>query len=284
MSLKLSIITINLNNAQGLRKTMESVFSQTSDDFEYIVVDGGSTDGSKEIILEFAKQQSDKPTNLQFTWISEPDRGIYHAMNKGIRIAKGEYCQFLNSGDWLVASDVTSRMLDKLPESSIVYGNMIKQLTNGKILYNKEIPAISFLTFYTGTLNHSPSYIKRSLFRKYGIYDENLKIVSDWKFFLIAIALNNEKVSYQDVDVTCFDMHGTSNVYKELDRIERETVLKQLIPANILIDYDRYATLILHMKRINRFKLTHWFVWLIERILFKIEKWETHRRSEHLYY
>jgi len=284
MEKKLSIITINHNNAPGLRKTMESVFSQTSNNFEYIVIDGGSTDGSKEIILEFAKQHFNKSINRPFTWISETDKGLYHAMNKGIRIASGEYCQFLNSGDWLVSVDVTSRMLDKLPESSIVYGNMIKQLPNGKILYNKEIPAMSFLTFYTGTLNHSPSYIKRSLFKKYGMYDENLKIISDWKFFLIAIALNNEKVIYQDVDVTCFDMKGISNLNSELDKKERKLVLEQLIPANILADYNHYFDLILKMKRINRYSLTRWLVWLLERILFKLEKWETHLKNEHIIY
>lgn len=284
MSPRLSIITINLNNAQGLKKTMESVFAQTSDDFEYIVVDGGSTDESKEIMLEFAEQQINKSTNLQFTWISEQDRGIYHAMNKGIRLACGEYCQFLNSGDLLASSDVTLRMLDKLPDSSIVYGNMIKQLTNGKILYNKEIPALSFLTFYTGTLNHSPSYIKRSLFAKYGMYDENLKIVSDWKFFLIAIALYNEKVSYRNIDLTCFDMKGISNINNELDKKERKLVLEQLIPESILTDYNRYSDLILKMKRINRYSLTRWIVWLLERVLFKLEKWETHRKNEHILY
>lgn len=284
MSPRLSIITINLNNAQGLKKTMKSVFLQTSYDFEYIVVDGGSSDGSKEIILEFADQQINKSKHRQFTWISEPDRGIYHAMNKGIRLAIGEYCQFLNSGDWLVSVDVTSRMLDKMPESSIVYGNMIKHLTNGKILYNKEIPPMSFLTFYTGTLNHSPSYIKRSLFAKYGMYDENLKIVSDWKFFLIAISLNNEKVSYLDIDLTCFDMKGLSNINNELDKNERKLVLEQLIPESILEDYIRYSELILKMKRINRYSLTRWMVWLLERILFKFEKWETHRKNEHILY
>ncbi len=263
---------------------MDSVFSQTSDDFEYIVIDGGSTDGSKKIILEFANQHINKPINRQFTWISEPDRGIYHAMNKGIRLASGEFCQFLNSGDWLVSAEVTSKMLNKLPENSIIYGNMIKQLTNGRILYNKGIPILSFLTFFTGTLNHSPSYIKRSLFTKYGMYDENLKIVSDWKFFLIAIALNNEKVSYRDIDLTCFDMKGISNLNNELDEKERKFVLEQLIPESILADYNRYSDLILKMKRINRYSLTRWIVWVLERILFKLEKWETHRKSEHILY
>ncbi|MDR2910496.1 MAG: glycosyltransferase [Bacteroidales bacterium] len=95
--MKLSIITINLNNVAGLQKTIESVVKQTFTDYEYIVIDGGSTDGSADII----KQHANKITY----WVSEPDKGIYNAMNKGIRVAKGEYCLFLNSGDWLINSN-----------------------------------------------------------------------------------------------------------------------------------------------------------------------------------
>jgi glycosyltransferase involved in cell wall biosynthesis len=274
--MKLSIITINLNNASGLRKTIESVISQNSRDFEYVIVDGGSIDGSLEVINDFKDYIT--------SWSSEPDNGIYHAMNKGIRMSNGEYLQFLNSGDWLFASDVTTHMLTSLPDCSIIYGNMLKQMGKGKILINREIPGISLLTFYIGTLNHSSAYIRRSLFEKYGLYDESLKIVSDWKFYLVAIGLNNEKVCYRNIDMTCFDMKGISNVNKELDRIERKKVLEELIPANILIDYKRYSKYILQMKRINRFKLTRWLVWFIERVLFKIEKLETRWKREHISY
>lgn len=291
--MKLSIITINLNNASGLQRTIKSVVSQTSSEFEYIIIDGCSTDGSLEIIRSFTHipqdvyyplNVNDRPHSPITYWISEPDKGIFNAMNKGILKAKGEYCQFLNSGDWLVGPDVTSLMLTNLPDCSIVYGNMIKQMPNGRILHNKEIPVNSFLTFYTGSLNHSPEYIKRSLFDKYGLYDESLKIVSDWKFNLIAIILHNETVSYRDIDLSCFNMKGISNTNKELNRLERRLVLEQLLPPKILSDYDLYARLILQMKRINRFKLTRWVVWLIDRFLFKTEKWETRIKEEHIQY
>ena len=165
--LKLSIITINLNNASGLRKTIESVVSQSSREFEYIVIDGGSIDGSIDVIKEF----EDRITY----WISEPDNGIYHAMNKGIRAAQGEYCQFLNSGDWLYASDVIEKMINTLPDCSIYYGNMLKQMPDGTVFCDKSGQGlITMFTFYRGSLNHSPALIKRSLFYKYGFYDENL--------------------------------------------------------------------------------------------------------------
>src|ERR1035437_1992947 len=129
--LKLTIITINYNNASGLKKTMESVFNQTSKEFEYIVIDGASTDNSVKVI-----QQFNNSTIHDFTWISEHDSGIYNAMNKGICKAKGEYIQFLNSGDCLFANDVTMRMLEFLSSpasrefigADILYGNMMKNI------------------------------------------------------------------------------------------------------------------------------------------------------------
>ena len=97
---ELSIITINLNNCAGLQKTLDSVFAQTFTDYEYLVIDGGSTDGSAELI----KKQENK-----FVYcVSEKDNGIYHAMNKGIRKATGDYLLFLNSGDYLVNDEVLS--------------------------------------------------------------------------------------------------------------------------------------------------------------------------------
>ena len=273
--MQLTIITINYNNASGLRKTIESVVNQTSLEFEYIVIDGASTDGSIEIIKEF----KDKIT----FWVSEPDTGIYNAMNKGIHSAKGKYCQFLNSGDSLVTPNVTESMLLNLPDTGIVIGNMLKRLTSGKILRDKGTgnKKPTFLTFYTGTLNHSSAYINRSLFEKYGCYDENLKIVSDWKFYLIAVGLNNEKVAYRDIDVSCFDMNGISNTNTSLVKAERLKVLQETLSVAIFADYEKHATSILQMKRISKYKLTKWMVWLIERVLFKMEQLEIKIKKEY---
>lgn len=262
----LSIITINLNNAFGLRKTIESVVSQTSRDFEYIVIDGGSSDGSIDII----KQYADRITY----WISEPDKGIYHAMNKGILLTKGDYCQFLNSGDWLAGTDVIEKMINTLPDCSIYYGNMLKQMPDGSVFCDKCGQGnITLYSFYRGSLNHSPAFIKRSLFEKYGLYDESLRIVSDWKWYLITVGLNNEPVGYIDMAVTCFNMLGISNSFPEIEKAERRAILAELIPQNILADYDLHWQKIEMMKRINRYKLTRWLVCFIERVLFKLEKW-----------
>ena len=119
--MKLSIVTINYNNAEGLRKTLASVASQTYADIEHVIVDGGSTDESVEIIREYARANGAHAGSLtnnchQIHWLSEPDNGIYHAMNKGIRMATGEYIEILNSGDILAADDVTERMMAAMEE------------------------------------------------------------------------------------------------------------------------------------------------------------------------
>ena len=123
--MKLSIITINYNNAEGLRKTLASVASQTYADIEHIIVDGGSTDGSVEVIREYEQSLASRlsPLASNLKWVSEKDTGIYNAMNKGIRMATGEYIEILNSGDILVADDVTERMMAALKTHQCkVYG------------------------------------------------------------------------------------------------------------------------------------------------------------------
>ena len=231
--MRLSIITINRNNVVGLEKTMQSVASQSFKELEYIVVDGASTDGSVEVIQRLESQFA------HLKWISEPDLGIYNAMNKGIRMASGDYIQILNSGDCLAADDVTEQMLSKLEKAgnpSILYGNMVKCFPDGHTLVDKSFEGREITRFdmFNGTLNHSPAYICRSLFEKYGYYDEELKIVSDWKWYLQAITLYGEKPHYIDLDVTLFDMTGISETNKELLKKERKQVLEQLFPKRNL--------------------------------------------------
>lgn len=279
----LSIITINRNNAAGLEKTMRSVATQIGGDFEYVVIDGASTDGSVEVIRSFETSFGER-----LKWISEPDKGIYNAMNKGIGKASGRYLQFLNSGDSLVSDDVTIRMTNSLKGNgypSILYGNMLKDLSDKSLLRDKCFAGndITFLGFYTGTLNHSPAYIKRCLFEKYGMYDETLRIVSDWKWYLQAIILGEEKPAYADIDVTLFDMNGISETNKELDKAERKQVLSALIPASILADYSQWAFSIEQMKRLKRHPLAYKIVWFLERCLFKLEKWSIKRKNESEY-
>ncbi len=227
----ISVITVNLNNVDGLKKTMKSVFEQTWQEFEYIVIDGESTDGSKILI----ENNNDK---INF-WVSEKDSGIYNAMNKGIKAATGKYLLFLNSGDWLFESTVFDKVTKKLFGCDVLYGNMIKVFPDGKQHLDKGVNGdeITFKTFAEGTINHSSSLIKRDLFIKFGNYDENLKIVSDWKFFLITLGLNNADVKYLDYAFSYFDMTGISNTNIKLRNRERLQVLREDIPFPIYSDY-----------------------------------------------
>lgn len=279
-TVKLTIITINRNNAAGLEKTLSSVLQQTRKDYQYVVVDGASTDKSIETIRRFASQFGER-----LRWVSEPDTGIYNAMNKGIRLAEGEYLQFLNSGDLLASSDVVDLMFDALAKNghpSILYGNMLKQMPNGLILRDRSFAGqeITFLGFYRGTLNHSPAYIKRALFDKYGLYDETLKIVSDWKWYLQAIVLGEEKPAYADIDVTVFDMTGISETNHSLLDQEKTSELQSMIPAALLQDYQSWSFPIDQMRRLKRHPWAYGLVWFIERVLFKLEKMKNRFRKE----
>ena len=278
----LSIITINRNNAAGLEKTMRSVAAQTCGDYEYVVIDGASTDNSVEVIRSYEASFGDR-----LKWISEPDKGIYNAMNKGIRMASGKYLQFLNSGDCLVSDDVTVRMTDALTANAyppILYGNMLKDLPEG-YLRDRCFAGndITFLGFYTGTLNHSPAYIQKALFDDYGLYDESLKIVSDWKWYLQVIVFGGKKPVYTDIDVSLFDMNGISETNKALDKSERKRVLNELISPAILADYESWAFPIGQMRRLKRYPWAYRLVWLLERFLFKIEKKRSKKRGEYVY-
>lgn len=269
--MKLSIITINRNNAIGLETTMRSVAAQTFKAFEYIVVDGASTDGSVEVI----RQQESEFAHLK--WVSEPDSGIYHAMNKGVRMATGDYIQVLNSGDSLASSDVTEKMLAALEKEgnpSILYGNLVKCHPDGRKRLDKGFEGKEIMLFemFTGTLNHSSAYIRRDLFEKYGLYDEGLKIVSDWKWYLQAIVFGEEEPKYVDLNITLFDMTGISETHKELVKAERQQVLGQMLPKPVMDDYRKYAFPMDQMDRLLRHPWAYKMVWFIERCLFKYEK------------
>ena len=174
--MKLSIITINYNNLEGLKRTYDSVVSQTCQDFEWIIIDGGSTDGSRE----FIEERQDKFAY----WCSEPDKGIYNAMNKGIAKATGEYLQFLNSGDNLVDDKVIEEFLTLDWNEDIISGDIIVDNDETDVRYNPDDDVLDIDTMRRGCIYHPSSYIKKELFDNYGLYDEKLRIVSDWKFFL----------------------------------------------------------------------------------------------------
>ncbi len=234
--MKFSIITINLNNAPGLKETIESVICQDSIDYEYIVIDGGSTDDSVGILEQY--------TNKIDYWISEPDTGIYNAMNKGILQAKGEYCLFLNSGDTLIRHTILSELLTLDFNQDIVYGNVIKIFQKERI-QNKGVGKSEFGLYdlIIRRMNHQACFIKRDLFDRFGLYSEEYKIASDWKFFIDTIIVGNVFVRYIDWDISCFDTMGVSTVYPERAYEETQKILESTFPPRVLSDIkelDRY--------------------------------------------
>lgn len=215
--LKVSIITINLNNAIGLERTINSIINQSYRDFEYIVIDGASVDGSIDVINKFSEK-------IQY-WESKADSGIYQAMNNGIKKANGEYVVFVNSGDELYNNNVLEKLIAHIGQADIIYGNLEFVSTNDRYI-NKYPDKLSFQFFVKYALGHVGTVIRKSLFEQVGYYDETLKIVSDWKWFMQAICKNNSTYKHINETTARFFLDGISSVNTELNDRERDSVLK----------------------------------------------------------
>ena len=224
--MKLSIITINRNNAAGLRDTMQSVVSQKSRDFEYIVVDGASNDGSVEVIKELAPLFGEG-----LKWISEPDSGIFSAMNKGIRMAEGIYCLFLNSGDSLYDNKVVEEFVQFDCNEDIVSGK--EYIPQMNVVCNPPQPEkLTYDYFVDDVLRHQSTFIKRELLKKLGGYSEEYKIVSDWEFWMKAMVQYNATYKIFPIIVSSYNMDGISNQqkYKDIKQAEEDAVLQKILP------------------------------------------------------
>lgn len=253
---KLSIITINLNNADGLEKTIQSVICQKFVDYEYIIIDGNSTDDSVGIIKKYAD-------DIHY-WVSESDSGIYNAMNKGIKKANGEYVIFMNSGDRFADSNTLTHVFSKEHTADILVGNIILEWK--RFNERRECPSrITFHHFFSGnTLHHQATFTKRSLFDEIGLYDEQLKICSDWKFALLALAKYNKSVEKIDEDIALRDVAGISNLKESINIIKKEhhDTLKEYFPYF----YDDYE--FLHRKTRFTFKrLKKHLMWRLKNLL-----------------
>lgn len=231
----ISVITINYNDAVGLTKTIASVRMQQNVSFEYIVIDGLSTDDSVDVIK----------ANSVFIdyWQSEKDAGIYNAMNIGAKKAKGKYVLFLNSGDtfnnenalYFLSKNIVAEQKD------IYYGNLN---VIGSQNFIKKYPALlSFNYFVNDTLPFPCSLIKKSVIEELGFFDESFKIVSDWKFFMIAICKFNKSYQYIDgLPIVNFALDGVSSTHPELVNQERCEILNASFSAN-MIDYENLQIL-----------------------------------------
>ncbi len=221
----LSIITVNKNNGDGLKKTIESVINQTGKNFEYIIIDGASTDNSVNVIESY-KDKIDYYT-------SEEDAGIYNAMNKGIKKANGKFCIFLNSGDYFSNNNILELLESNIEEGIELYYGNIKYENSGRE-YTFSYP-LNILQFIEGSIAHGASFIKKDLFNTLGLYNEKNKIVSDWEFFINALLIHRIKHKHIPFVTTIYQDGGisTNKEFTKQKTKEREVVLASLLPQYI---------------------------------------------------
>lgn len=219
--MKITVITVCFNAEACIEKTIRSVTAQKYDDFEYVVIDGKSRDGTVEIIRKHDSAIS--------KWISEEDTGIYNAMNKGVRMANGDYCLFMNAGDMLahpLSLKQASLFLDD--GWDILVGAEITVRNGKQIDYVKPPKTVDARTLINGSLSHQSAFIKRQLLLEYP-YDEDLRLVSDWKFWIETIL--RHKCSYCPiaVDVSVFNHDGlTFSIQNSKSHTERMAVLNEM--------------------------------------------------------
>ena len=243
-NIKLSIITICYNIKDEIKRTCESIVNQSWQNFEWIVVDGGSTDGTLDILKEY----KDRINIL----ISEPDKGIYNAMNKGIRKASGKWLNFMNGGDCFASNNVLEQVFkNKNYKADVLYGN-INIIENDKISYKRTFPKnIDKIYFYNNWISHQASFIKKMMFDKYNSYDESLKIVSDWEKWLNFVS-HKARFLHLPLLIANFYLGGISNNKKnnKIHFYERADVINRYFTKEdinkVYIDVKNKSTKIIY--------------------------------------
>jgi glycosyltransferase involved in cell wall biosynthesis len=228
--MRLSIITINYNNKAGLQKTIDSVICQTWKDYEWIIIDGGSSDGSKELIEQYQQHFA--------YWCSEPDKGVYNAMNKGIKHAKGEYLNFMNSGDCFYEDNTLYKVFgNNCISEDMIYGDWIRQESERNVFFHAPQEA-SLYTFYVSNICHQALFIKTLILKTKG-YDESYHIYADWARW-IELMIDSCTSKYIPVTICYFDaQNGISNrMVSDMD-LELEEV-KAIIPNSFRFVLDNY--------------------------------------------
>lgn len=252
---KITIITISFNAVKTIEQTILSVINQTYSNIEYIIIDGCSTDGTIDIIKKYSNQIT--------TWISEPDKGIYDAMNKGINVASGEWINFMNSGDSFYNNNVIKEFIDKIsPNTEIAYGDTMILHTLGNYI-KKPKPLNQILKKMI--FGHQATFIKAQLHKKY-IFDTNFRSSADYNFFY---KMYNQKHLFQYIPIVVTNYDATSGMSTDNYHIvKREDAIIQgktnfihriIVELNICIFYFKQSIKKILPQEIiaQKFKLTH---------------------------
>ena len=231
-----SIISVNLNDRTGLARTLASVGRQTIQDREVVVVDGGSTDASVEVIRENA--------GIVTSWVSEKDTGIYDAMNKGIRRARGTYLVFMNGGDSFAADDALERFFASgEPKEDILYSDAIVEHEDGTT-HVWEVPETLDWDFFMRTaLPHQSSAFRRDLFDRVGLYDTRFRMGADHELYLRAIVVRGATTRRVPVPLALQVWGGFSNRPENypLLREERQLAKERALGPLLLAHWDDYV-------------------------------------------
>lgn len=229
---KISIITVVYNDKAGLELTAKSIISQSQmKDLEWIIIDADSTDGTKEVISQYKEYTTYA--------ISEPDNGIYDAMNKGIRLAKGEYILFINAGDALADKHVIEEVIKDPVFGSVDYISGNTYFTEGGEIIGKHLSPehITGAYFFCNSLSHQSTLIKTKKIKETG-YDTKYSITADAKFFFEDIIIRNASYYKSNIFISKYDVTGVSSNNANLTNRERECFIAELLPKRILEDYS----------------------------------------------
>ena len=230
---KVSVITICYNAEKEIEKTLVSVLNQTYEKLEYVIVDGQSKDNTLEIINSVLSKYPNRDVKLS----SEPDNGIYDAMNKGIQKATGEWINFMNAGDCFFHSRTLEEMCSELcPDIDILRGNIIRKYPKFDVKsvgVTSQCPGI--MDMFNNTFHHQACLIRHLLFEKYGLYSLDYKLCSDWKFFYECVVINHVKSKYVDKTVALFSMDGASSENALKYRMEQESFLIQVYGEELFV-------------------------------------------------
>ena len=280
--MKLSIITINYNNAVGLKNTLDSVAMQTYTDFEHIIVDGASTDESIEIICEYENTllSCHSPLASRLTWLSEPDTGIYNAMNKGLRLAKGEYTLLLNSGDYLIEYNVIERIIPELHTDGVIQGGMYLYCKKEECLdYGNGLTEMSFYDVVDGDFLHQADFVRKDVYERYGYYDESYKIGGDTAFFIRTLGFNDVSFRCVKIPISLFEGGGMASgkdvKWKQIQMYESKRIEDEILGPRLLKVYKEDRTKVCLYDMLNAHK---WSQFLIKVIMCLIRLFYSSRK------